>query len=106
MNLQTAADIPLFITVPTTSKDAPPQLSAERRINPSWTVLQLKAKLEPITGIPPGSQDLRIQALDGSWTSITGDGRRVGEWSLRRGGEIEVSITKCLLLPCFTFLFI
>lgn len=92
MSLQTAPDVPLLIIVPSSSKDAaaPPQLSAERRINPSWTVGQLKAKLEPITGIPPSWQDLRIRDVDGSWSPITGDDRCIGEWSLRRGGEIEV----------------
>lgn len=90
MDLQTVPDVPLLVTVPSTAKEAAPHLSAERRISPSWTVAQLKAKLEPVTGIPPGSQDLRIREADGSWTTIAGEERRVGEWSLRRGGEIEV----------------
>ena len=96
MSYQTAPDIPLTITVPgpspPPSSSAAPLLSAERRINPSWTVSQLKAKLEPVTGIPPGSQRLRTRALDGSWVPMEGEERLVGEreWGLRRGGEIEV----------------
>lgn len=90
MSFHTVPDIALVVTVPSASKDGPPRLSTERRISPSWTVARLKAKLEPITGIPPGSQDLRIREVDGSWTGITGEERCVGEWSLRKGGEIEV----------------
>ncbi|ERF71441.1 hypothetical protein EPUS_06823 [Endocarpon pusillum Z07020] len=79
-----APDIPLQVTVPSASKDDKnPQISAERRINPSWTISQLKAKLEPITGIPPGCQHLRIRGLDGEWVVIGG-----------RGGSIEVRISR------------
>lgn len=53
MSMQTAGDIPLQIT----SHNA----STERRITPSWTIGQLKAKLEPITGIPPLSQRLTLK---------------------------------------------
>lgn len=91
-----APDIPLQISVPSTSKeDKKPQISAERRINPSWTISQLKAKLEPITGIPPACQHLRIRGVDGDWVVIGAgeeeEGRRIGEWAgCRRGGSLEV----------------
>lgn len=45
-------DIPVFVTSEYTS--------SERRLSPSWTVAQLKQKLEPITGIPPESQKLFV----------------------------------------------
>lgn len=51
--MQTAGDIPLQIT----SENS----SSERRITPSWTIGQLKAKLEPVTGIPPLSQKLTLK---------------------------------------------
>lgn len=51
--MQTAGDIPLQIT----SENS----SSERRISPSWTLGQFKAKLEPITGIPPLSQKLALK---------------------------------------------
>lgn len=35
--------------------------SSERRITPSWTISQLKSKLEPVTGIPPSSQRLSLK---------------------------------------------
>ncbi|TAQ85309.1 hypothetical protein B7494_g6377 [Chlorociboria aeruginascens] len=51
--MQTAGDIPLQVT----SENS----SSERRITPSWTIGQLKAKLEPVTGIPPLSQKLTLR---------------------------------------------
>lgn len=48
------ADIPLLVT----SENA----SSERRITPSWTIGQLKARLEPITGVPPSAQKLLLKA--------------------------------------------
>jgi tubulin-specific chaperone B len=102
MDHRPAPDVPLLVTVPsTTSAAAPPLLSAERRINPSWTVAQLKAKLEPITGIPPGWQELRIRGIEGEWVAVEGEERRVGEWGLRRDGEMEVCI---LSLVSYVFL--
>ncbi len=47
------ADVPLQVI----SDNA----ASERRITPSWTIGQLKAKLEPITGIPPLSQKLSLK---------------------------------------------
>jgi len=101
-------DIPMLVTVPSPSPSSNPNplLSAERRINPTWTLSQLKAKLESMTGIPPSSQALRIRGVDGGWVDMDDeDGEReqerervVGGWGLRRGGEIEV----CDFLPiCF-----
>ncbi len=46
------ADIPLLVT----SDNA----ASERRVTPSWSISQLKAKLEPVTGVPTGSQVLTL----------------------------------------------
>lgn len=93
MALATQPDIPLLVIVPNDADPSGrPLLSAERRITPSWTVSQLKAKLEPVTGIPASSQSLRTRGLDGSWiylsdeTSLVGDAR----YALRRGSELEI----------------
>jgi tubulin-folding cofactor B len=51
--LQTSADINVLINSDISS--------SERRINPSWTISQLKSKLLPITGIPPASQQLTLR---------------------------------------------
>ncbi|CCF35108.1 CAP-Gly domain-containing protein [Colletotrichum higginsianum] len=40
--------------------------SSERRITPSWTISQLRTKLEPITGIPPSSQKISLKTASGS----------------------------------------
>jgi hypothetical protein len=53
MSMQPAGDIPLLVT----SENS----SSERRITPSWTIGQLKARLEPVTGIPPLSQKLTLK---------------------------------------------
>ncbi|KAI0113740.1 CAP Gly-rich domain-containing protein [Nemania sp. FL0031] len=47
------ADVPLLVT----SENS----SSERRITPSWSISQLKSKLEPVTGIPPSCQRLRLK---------------------------------------------
>lgn len=48
------ADIPLLIVAENSS--------SERRITPSWSISRLKAKLEPITGIPPSFQRLSLKS--------------------------------------------
>ncbi|CAN9366705.1 unnamed protein product [Alternaria alternata] len=53
MSLQSAADVPLLISSPNSS--------SERRISPSWSIAQLKARLEPITGVPASSQQLSLR---------------------------------------------
>ncbi|KAI2631930.1 CAP Gly-rich domain-containing protein [Hypoxylon sp. NC1633] len=35
--------------------------ASERRITPSWSITQLKRKLEPVTGIPPSSQRISLR---------------------------------------------
>lgn len=71
MSMQTAGDIPILVS----SENS----SSERRITPSWTIGQLKAKLEPVTGIPPlsqklvlkhGSQSIPIEAADEENTQL------------------------------------
>lgn len=54
--MATTHDIPMLITSTTAS--------CERRITPSWTISQLKAKLEPVTGIPVSSQLLTLVLPD------------------------------------------
>ncbi|KAI1135893.1 CAP Gly-rich domain-containing protein [Hypoxylon sp. FL0543] len=47
------ADIPLQVI----SENS----ASERRITPSWSITQLKRKLEPVTGIPPSSQRINLK---------------------------------------------
>lgn len=108
MSLHSAPDIPLIINVPGASSASPLLLSAERRISPAWTIGQLRTKLEPVTGIPPGAQRLRTKGLDGVWIVLEGEDRLVGDsgWSagIRRGGEIEVSAFACSFLESVVIL--
>lgn len=87
-------DIPLLIQSTASS--------SERRITPTWTITQLKQKLEPITGIPPSAQTLilrlpdqdqehRIQAEDE-------DAVQIGKWPLVAYAEIRVRIYLTLVL--------
>ncbi|KAH8820515.1 CAP-Gly domain-containing protein [Xylogone sp. PMI_703] len=81
-----AADIPLQIT----SDNA----SSERRITPAWSIGQLKAKLEPITGIPPLSQKLTLK-LSGQQSipleAADEENTQVGSFPLAPYAEIHVT---------------
>ncbi|KAL6720138.1 hypothetical protein ACLMJK_002059 [Lecanora helva] len=85
-SLTTARDIPLLITSHSSS--------SERRITPSWTIANLKAKLEPITGIPPSSQILSLhtpgQAQEISIEAEDEDSVEIGQWSLAPYAELKV----------------
>ncbi|KIW99449.1 uncharacterized protein Z518_11188 [Rhinocladiella mackenziei CBS 650.93] len=93
MSVSTPTDISVQIVVPSNTRpNDPPLVSAERRITPSWTVAELKRKLEPVTGIPASSQSLRIRSLDGTWLFLDDEASLVGDvrYNLHRGSEIEV----------------
>ncbi len=93
MSMSTPSDIPVQIIVSDDGNPAgAPLLSAERRITPSWTVSQLKSKLEPITGIPASSQSLRTKPLDGIQIQFQDESAYLSDprYGLRRGSEIEV----------------
>lgn len=47
------ADVPLLVVSDNSS--------SERRITPAWSISTLKAKLEPITGVPPGFQSISLK---------------------------------------------
>lgn len=89
----TPADISVLITTPASAKAANPEPSfvTERRVTPSWTVEQLKGKLETMTGVPPGSQRLRVKVPGRPDQWVEGEHRIIGEWGLVKGSEIEVS---------------
>lgn len=91
--MQTAADIPLQIRSPASA--------SERRITPSWTISQLKARLEPITGIPAACQRLSLN-LGGSQPSIAIDAAdedvaNLAAFPLQPYAEIYVSPCSYLL---------
>ena len=94
--MTSARDIPLLITSTASS--------SERRITPSWTVSQLKAKLEPITGIAPSAQNLTLRLPDqDSETPIEADDEdvvQIGTWRLVAYAEIKVHTDQTITLHC------
>lgn len=80
-------DIPILITSPAAT--------SERRVNPSWTISHLKAKLEPITGIAPALQTLTLRLpdqLDGTAISSEDEDRtEIGFWSFPAYAELHVT---------------
>ncbi|KAI2634232.1 CAP Gly-rich domain-containing protein [Hypomontagnella submonticulosa] len=56
------ADIPLQVI----SENS----ASERRITPSWSITQLKRKLEPVTGIPPSSQRISLKTASKETVAI------------------------------------
>lgn len=81
------ADVPLQVI----SDNA----ASERRITPSWSISQLRAKLEPITGIPPSSQ---LLSLHTGTTKVTieapdEDSTRLSIFNLTPYAELHVSIS-------------
>lgn len=86
MSLQAAADVPLLISSPNSS--------SERRISPSWTIAHLKTRLEPITGVPAGSQQLtlRVGSQDGIAISAADEEQtQLAAFPLQPYAEITVS---------------
>lgn len=85
MALQTGRDIPLFVR----SNNA----SSERRITPSWSLAHLKTKLEPITGIPPSCQSLKLKLPGHDEVAMEAQdegGVQLSHWSLQAYAEIYV----------------
>ncbi|KAF2264279.1 hypothetical protein CC78DRAFT_464009 [Lojkania enalia] len=63
MSLHAAADVPLLINSPNSS--------SERRVSPSWTIAHFKTRLEPVTGVPAGSQQLTLRVGSQDSTAIS-----------------------------------
>ena len=83
--LSTTRDVPLRVV----SKAS----SSERRITPSWTITQLKGKLESVTGIAPSSQKLLLRVAgqqDQVIQASNEDVVQVGTFPLTDYAEIHV----------------
>lgn len=102
----TPMDISVIITNAALAKpgNSEPRFLTERRITPTWTVMQVKAKLETMTGIPPGSQRLRVKVPGRPDQWADGDDRLIGDWGLVKGSEIEVSSVSFLSSDTFSIL--
>lgn len=85
----TARDVPLIVRSQNTS--------SERRITPSWSIAQLKRKLESVTGIPSASQKLTLKLPGEERTEHVLEAEdeetvQIGAWRLVEYGEIFVSV--------------
>ncbi|KAI6778770.1 Cell polarity protein-like protein [Emericellopsis cladophorae] len=83
------ADIPLQVISDNSA--------SERRITPSWTIGQLKARLEPITGVPPPSQTLSLKTSDGQVIPIEAsdeENTQLSAFPLQAYAELRVGDTR------------
>lgn len=88
------ADVPLLVI----SEFA----QAERRITPSWSISQLKSKLETVTGIPPSCQTLSLKTPGAEAISIEAaneDGTHLSNYPLVPYAELHVSPTEFSFVP-------
>lgn len=85
--MATTADIPLLIR----SENS----ASERRITPSWSIAQLKARLEPITGVPASCQSLTLKIASQATQLIQAaneDATQLAAWPLQAYAEIYVGL--------------
>ena len=90
--MQSGRDVSLYIRSP--------NASSERRITPSWSISQLKTKLEPITGIPSFCQSLTLKLPARAEVPIEAqdeDTTQIGTWSLQPRAEIHVRISDLVI---------
>jgi tubulin-specific chaperone B len=69
--------------------------SSERRITPSWSIAQLKAKLEPVTGVPPSSQRIVLKTSAKQSIPVEAadeDTKFMSEFPLSPYDELHVSL--------------
>ena len=94
--MATAQDIPLLIV----SENS----SSERRISPSWSIAQLKSRLEPVTGVPASCQRLSLKIGSQAAQPIEAadeESTILAAWPLQAYAEIKVGM---ILFPlCTTF---
>lgn len=81
------ADIPLQVISEATS--------SERRITPSWSISQLRTRLEPITGVPPHSQRISLKTASHGTVPIEAadeDHTYLSAFPLAAYAELHVSL--------------
>lgn len=98
----TPMDVSVIITNAALGKSgsSEPRFLTERRITPTWTVLQVKGKLETMTGIPPGSQRLRVKVPGHPDQWADRDDCLIGDYGLVKGTEIEVGAVLSPVIFC------
>jgi len=79
------------------------QSASERRITPSWSISQLKAKLEPVTGIPPSAQKIFLKTPNQERLPVEGedeDHTYLTSFNLVAYAELQVSCNELCFLSC------
>ncbi len=80
------ADVPLQVI----SENA----GGERRITPSWSISQLRTKLEPMTGVPPSFQQIFLKTSGNDRVTIEAadeENTRLSSFPLAPYAELHVS---------------
>lgn len=94
--MATAQDIPLLIV----SENS----ASERRISPSWTIAQLKGRLEPVTGVPATCQRLSLKIGSQAAQPIEAadeESTILAAWPLQAYAELKVGqFISYLFLQC------
>ena len=97
--MATAQDIPLLIV----SENS----ASERRISPSWTIAQLKGRLEPVTGVPATCQKLSLKIGSQAAQPIEAadeESTILAAWPLQAYAELKVGITDHFFFSCLVAL--
>lgn len=84
-SMATAGDLPLLVR----SENS----SSERRVTPSWTIAQLKGRLEPVTGVPASCQRLTLNIASQPPQVIEAadeDSTQIAAWPLQAYAELQV----------------
>lgn len=84
--MATTADVPLLIR----SENS----ASERRVTPSWSIATLKARLEPITGVPADCQKLSLKVGSQPPQPIAAqdeEATQIGVFPLQAYAELQVS---------------
>lgn len=99
------ADVPLIVIAEFAQ--------SERRITPSWTISQLKTKLETVTGVPPGCQRLSLKATSTAEAiaieAANEDDTHLTNFPLAPYAELHVSLKEAHIISprsLFSFLFL
>ncbi|KAI2788364.1 hypothetical protein POX_e06378 [Penicillium oxalicum] len=102
----TPTDVSVIITSASMARpggESEPRFLNERRITPTWTVEQVKSKLETMTGVPPGCQRLRVKVHGRPDVWADNDAQLIGDFGIAKGSEIEVHDSRPLAMrPNFT----
>jgi hypothetical protein len=92
--MATAQDIPLLIV----SENS----ASERRISPSWTIAQLKGRLEPVTGVPATCQKLSLKIGSQAAQPIEAadeESTILAAWPLQAYAELKVGMADFSFFP-------